>query len=65
MGDIYFRKGNTDSARYYYHQGVELATKQKGLSQLVTCQMGLAQIYLASGKQRLKPLLCQGLYEWI
>lgn len=48
VGDVFFLQGNSDSARYYYQKGRGLAARQKSLSQLVTCQMGLAKVYLAA-----------------
>ncbi|MCB2219039.1 MAG: two-component sensor histidine kinase [Bacteroidetes bacterium] len=47
MGDVFFRLGNIDSARYFYYKGVNSALRLKSLSQLITNQMGLTQIYLA------------------
>jgi len=47
IGDVYFRKGSSDSAFIYYHRGLQLSTERSALSQKIICEMSLAQWHLA------------------
>ena len=48
IGDIHFRKGDSDSAFIYYHKGLSLATDQNAFSQKIICEMSLGKWHLAA-----------------
>lgn len=47
IGDVHFRKGNMDSAFHYYHKGIRNAVERNKFSQVIMCQMGMAQWHLS------------------
>jgi signal transduction histidine kinase len=48
IGDIHFRKGNSDSAFIYYHIGLQFASDRNAFSQYILCELSLAQWHLAA-----------------
>jgi two-component system, NtrC family, sensor kinase len=48
IGDIHFRKGNSDSAFIYYHRGLQFASDRTAFSQYILSELSLAQWHLAA-----------------
>ncbi|MBN2172797.1 MAG: hypothetical protein JW731_01610, partial [Bacteroidales bacterium] len=48
IGDIHFRKGNSDSAFIYYHRGLQFAGDRNAFSQYILGELSLAQWHLAA-----------------
>lgn len=50
IGSIYFRKGNTKKALYYYEKAKSLAKKNQDTPRIMTISINIASLYIVQGK---------------